>query len=386
MHRCLVVAVIFLGGCRDGRLVGANNTKCGTPCYGGNAKYAGVGICDLGVWKCTESGELDSCVGWVAPGEPSCNGLDNDCSGRPDALAQYCTGGCGVVGIQVCSDGVWGVCSAAPASKETCNGVDDDCDGIIDNVVYDDPFCYTGPQSTIGKGECRPGFKACEYGTEVCAGEVLPKSEVCNSLDDDCNGTVDDGQAAPPPKDVVFCIDNSGSMQAVINKIRVVTQKFAVKYKNRPDLKWALEECPGYVGGLDGTVRVAQNFTDADTFNAAVSLEHVGLTGLEPTIDAVYYTADPVNPLHLNWRAGASRVMIMFTDEDAQSYDTPQNTAAQAGMKAAASNMPVFIFTKTDSMPTYVEITDASDGGLLDIDMSEYMIGIELDKMVNVCK
>ena len=53
---------------------------------------------------------------------------------------------------------------AAP-SAETCNTIDDDCDGLVD------------------EGACSGG-----------CGDV----ELCNNLDDDCNGAVDDGD--PPPR------------------------------------------------------------------------------------------------------------------------------------------------------------------------------------------
>ena len=57
--------------------------------------------------------------------------------------------------------------------------------------------CYTGDPSTEHTGICHPGNKICGpdgvYG--ACDGEQLPKAqEDCsNHLDDDCNGTVNDG-------------------------------------------------------------------------------------------------------------------------------------------------------------------------------------------------
>ena len=55
--------------------------------------------------------------------------------------------------------------------------------------------CYTGPQGTSGVGLCKPGTQSCAsdgtWGT-TCAGQVLPQTEVCNGMDDDCNGIVDD--------------------------------------------------------------------------------------------------------------------------------------------------------------------------------------------------
>ena len=54
--------------------------------------------------------------------------------------------------------------------------------------------CYTGPQGTSGVGACKPGTQVCAnnaWGT-TCSGQVTPTAEVCNGIDDDCNGVVDD--------------------------------------------------------------------------------------------------------------------------------------------------------------------------------------------------
>ncbi|MFO0682802.1 MAG: putative metal-binding motif-containing protein [Sandaracinus sp.] len=72
-----------------------------------------------------------------APRDENCDGMTNPpslctCSGMG---SQPCPlpGRCGS-GTQNCSNGHWTDCSILPAT-ETCNGVDDDCDGVIDNGV-----------------------------------------------------------------------------------------------------------------------------------------------------------------------------------------------------------------------------------------------------------
>ncbi|MGZ3457333.1 MAG: MopE-related protein [Archangium sp.] len=74
---------------------------------------------------------------------------------------------------------------------ETCNGRDDDCDGQTDNLA-EEP-CYGGPPGTLGKGVCKAGKPTCDATTVVCSGDVQPGTEVCNGLDDDCDGQVDEG-------------------------------------------------------------------------------------------------------------------------------------------------------------------------------------------------
>ena len=57
--------------------------------------------------------------------------------------------------------------------------------------------CRPGTSVACGKdkGECKPGTRTCgedgRYGP--CTGPVLPKDELCNGLDDNCDGAADEG-------------------------------------------------------------------------------------------------------------------------------------------------------------------------------------------------
>ncbi len=91
------------------------------------------------------------------------------------------------------------ICAALPDTRrycclpqdEVCNRLDDDCDGEFDEL--ETTSCYTGPETTRNVGACRPGRAQCGEGNITCIGEVLPGTEVCNGKDDDCDGTVDEG-------------------------------------------------------------------------------------------------------------------------------------------------------------------------------------------------
>lgn len=79
--------------------------------------------------------------------------------------------------------------SSTPASGvEICNGLDDDCDGMADNEVNSSvpiqQSCYTGPEDSDGRGECRAGTQTCLAGSYgACVGQTTPVGEVCNGLD-----------------------------------------------------------------------------------------------------------------------------------------------------------------------------------------------------------
>src|SRR4051812_13198655 len=53
--------------------------------------------------------------------------------------------------------------------------------------------CYSGPSDSDGVGACERGVKTCNAdgtGYGECIGEVIPTAELCNGIDDDCDGVV----------------------------------------------------------------------------------------------------------------------------------------------------------------------------------------------------
>lgn len=165
---------------------------------GGGECSAGTGSClRTGTWKCVGGAPRCDAQPGAARVE-TCNGVDDDCDGSVDEnqrIPEGCVvgvGGCTRYFDQVCTDGEF-TCEDAVAgepSVEVCNGLDDDCDGVVD----DNAFERSSETCQVYVGQCvRPGLLTCEYGQWVCdLGLGEDPLDDCDGVDDDCDGEIDE--------------------------------------------------------------------------------------------------------------------------------------------------------------------------------------------------
>ncbi|MGK0360977.1 MAG: Notch-like protein, partial [Bradymonadia bacterium] len=188
-------------------------------CYEGPAGTENVGFCQAGARRCVD-GAFGACLGQIVPVAEQCNGEDDDCDGTVDRgadgerlrVACY-SGPGGSEGVGQCGGGE-AECAFAGLGPcvgergpgvEICDSVDNDCNGEVDDLDGDcacepnaNRDCYAGPDGTAGVGACVVGSQACAangVGWGPCVGEVIPEPDVCNGIDDNCDGAVDDGVA-----------------------------------------------------------------------------------------------------------------------------------------------------------------------------------------------
>jgi len=363
--------------------------------------------CGTGVEYCVE-GKWVSCTAPPVHDE-ICDGFDNDCDGQIDeALKCECT--IDLVGALfpckeaplICGEGyktcecVTPDCSeiattdcVAPCvyfpidgevcnpvvgkiAPEECNNYDDNCNQLIDEDLFE--MCYTADPSTMLVGICEPGMMTCYKGTwgsyfddipdyfvpGLCKGEITPQEEICDGVDNDCDGETDSGEKLGPV-DILFIVDWSGSMDTEIFAVMSALNKFAASYSDEEVLQWGTIIGP-LDSAWDGTEYLSlyhnlTGFTDFLSSMALLNLSSWSMGGSrEMMMDAIYLAlhnligsvALPIKISNLKWSSGSGvsssapelmnfiinwrtepdvkRAIVLFTDEQAQSYTIPAIT------------------------------------------------------------
>jgi alpha-tubulin suppressor-like RCC1 family protein len=167
----------------------------------------------------TDNTDCDDASAAIHPGATElCNGVDDNCDGNTDegltntyyrdadgdsygsaaVTIQACTAPAGYVNNSTdCDDAS---ASVHPDATELCNGVDDDCDGATDEGVtttyYRDADGDSYGNAAVTTQACTvpAGYVTDNTDCNDASSSVHPgATEVCNGVDDNCDGNTDEG-------------------------------------------------------------------------------------------------------------------------------------------------------------------------------------------------
>jgi len=204
----------------------------------------GTGACDDGHVVCNEDGDGLVCDSDGDATDEACNTADDDCDGGIDedygpdgsvvlmnalldedngrALGEECGAGACDGGHVACNEGGDGlVCdSDVSATSESCNTADDDCDGEVDeDFGPDGGVSLTGALygeddgkvlgDECGTGACDGGHVACNLAGDglVCDSDDGADVELCDGLDQSCDGQTDEGFPNADGDGLADCVD-----------------------------------------------------------------------------------------------------------------------------------------------------------------------------------
>jgi len=139
--------------------------------------------------------DLLECSMWSASSNPlAAPDLDEDGYGDLSQPTVYCQLPSGYVEDATdCDDDLDFV---HPGAVELCNGIDDDCDEL-DDEDYDCVQSEIEQCGVTDVGACQYGTRTCSSGCSwgSCDGDIDPEPEICDDLDNDCDGSTDAADA-----------------------------------------------------------------------------------------------------------------------------------------------------------------------------------------------
>ena len=218
----------------------------------------------------------------------------------------------------------------------------------------------------------------------------MPQEEVCNGIDDDCDGITDWGEEMKDT-DILFIVDWSGSMSDEIDAVMIALNQFAGEFSDEEVVKWAflrgpvgvapmyqkerLELQQDLIGFSDFLLSLSGMDASYGTMNTAYemlldaiylslhnitsllpapisSLQWTGLAGTYP--NDVVESVPPLQSFKINWRPAADRIIIVFSDGD-------QLINFQADL-SGTPQLKLYTFSRTSNKSNWEVLADAGNG------------------------
>lgn len=347
---------------------------------GFGAAGTGTEACEQPADHVGNDDDCDDTVAGIYPGATEvCDGADNDCDGEKDEGVtttyyadadgdEYGSAGSPLAACEKPADYVLDntdcddtTHKAFPGNREVCDEIDNDCNGRTDEGVTTEYYAdrdgdnYGDANMTADACSLPSGYANTSDDCDDRDGAVNPgATEVCNGIDDDCNGDIDEDTAADastwyadmdvdtygdddvsvvscyPPTDYVGdagdCDDN-----------RALTNPGATEYCNSID-----DDCDDEIdegSSIDAATWYADDDgdsygDDADTVNSCTQpTDYVDVGGDCDDRDATSYPGGTEvcdgadNDCNGTIDDGASNGITYYADNDSDEFGDPNNTS-----------------------------------------------------------